>query len=94
MTDLWKEVNVVNLLLPLSIKIKFENKNLLNLDKLKNTFYKISIVDSYFLEEFDINNSYFKIYYYGNPKKLTTELLKFGYQLRNEQGHWELKAHE
>ena len=30
----------------------------------------------------------------GNPKKLTTELLKFGYQLRNEQGHWELKAHE
>ena len=93
-TDLWKEANVVNLLLPLSIKIKLENKNLLNLDKLKNALSSISIVDSYFLEEFDINNSYFKIYYYGNPKKLTTELLKFGYKLKNEQGHWELKINE
>jgi len=93
-TDLWKEANVVNLLLPLSIKIKFENKNLLNLDKLKNNLSSISIVDSYFLDEFDINNSYFKIYYYGNPKKLTTELLKFGYKLKNEQGHWELKINE
>ena len=26
------------------------------------------------------NNSFFKIYYYGNPKKLRSELLKFGYQ--------------
>ena len=93
-TDLWKEANVVNLLLPLSIKIKLENKNLLNLDKLKNALSSISIVDSYFLEEFDINNSYFKIYYYGNPKKLTTELLKFGYKLKNAQGHWELKINE
>ena len=47
-TDLWKEANVVNLLLPLSIKIKLENKNLLNLDKLKNALSSISIVDSYF----------------------------------------------
>jgi len=31
-----------------------------------------------------------KIYYYGNPKKLRAELLKFGYQLNNDQGHWEL----
>ena len=76
------------------IKIKLENKNLLNLDKLKNDLSSISIVDSYFLEEFDINNSYFKIYYYGNPKKLTTELLKFGYKLKNAQGHWELKINE
>ena len=44
----------------------------------------------YFLEEFNINYSFFKIYYYGNPKRLRTELLKFGYQLNNDQGHWGL----
>ena len=89
-TDLWKEENLINVLMPLSIKIKFQHTNLENLDKLRNTFYKISIIDSYTLEKFNINDSFFNIYYYGNPKKLRSELLKFGYQLTNEQGYWEV----
>ena len=89
-TDIWKEENVINLATPLSIRIKFHHINLQNLDKLKNTFYKISLINNYSLEEFDINNSLFEINYYGNPKRLRVELLKFGYQLKNDQGHWEL----
>ena len=89
-TDIWKNENVVDLSSPLLIRIKFQHKNLGDLDKLKNIFYKISIIDNYSLEEFNIKNSFFKIYYYGNPKKLRTELLKFGYQLNNDQGHWGL----
>ena len=93
-TDIWKEMNKVNLMLPLTIKIKFQHKNLIELDKLKNSFYNISIIDSHSLDEFDINNSFFKIYYYGNPKRLKTELLKFGYQLKNDKGYWELYTYE
>ena len=61
---------------------------------MKNTFYKISIINNYTLEKFNINNSFFKIYYYGNPKKLRTELLKFGYLLKNNQGFWEVYLNE
>ena len=89
-TDIWKKENVIDLSIPLLIRIKFQHTNLQDLDNLKNTFYKISIIDNYSLEEFNINNSFFKIYYYGNPKRLRTELLKFGYQLNNDQGHWGL----
>ena len=89
-TDLWKEENIINLLMPLSIRIKFQHTNLENLEKIRNTFNRINIVDNYILEEFNVNNSYFKIYYYGDPKKLKSELLKFGYQLTNEQGYWEV----
>ena len=89
-TDLWKETNIVNLFMPLSIRVKFQHINLSDLDQIKNTFYKISIIDNYSLEEFNINYSFFKIYYYGNPKRLRTELLKFGYQLNNDQGYWGL----
>jgi len=89
-TDIWKKENVINLSIPLLIRIKFQHTNLRDLDNLKNTFYKISIIDNYSLEEFNINYSFFKIYYYGNPKRLKTELLKFGYLLNNDQGHWEL----
>ena len=89
-TDIWKKENAINLSIPLLIRIKFQHTNLRDLDKLKNTLYKISIIDNYSLEEFSINNSFFKIYYYGNPKRLRTELLKFGYQLNNNQGHWGL----
>ena len=89
-TEIWKKENVIDLSSSLLIRIKFQHTNLQDLDKLKNIFYKISIIDNYSLEEFNINNSFFKIYYYGNPKRLRTELLKFGYQLNNDHGHWEL----
>ena len=93
-TDIWKEENLVNLLMPLSIKLKFQHTDIKDLDKLRNTFYKINIIDNYTLEEFNINNSFFKIYYYGNPKKLRSELLKFGYLLKNNQGFWQLYLDE
>ena len=93
-TDLWKEENLVNLLMPLSIGLKYQHSNLKNLDKLRNIFYKIGMIDSYTLEEFNTNNSFFKIYYYGNPKKLKSELLRFGYQLENVQGFWQLYLNE
>ena len=93
-TDLWKEENLINLLMPLSIKIKFQHANIKDLDKLRKNFYKISIIEDYTLEQFNINNSFFKIYYYGNPKKLRSELLKLGYQLRNDQGFWQLYLNE
>ena len=80
--------------MPLSIRVKFQYKNLQDLDKLKNTFYKINIIDDYSLEEFSINHAYFKLNYYGNPKRLKSELLKFDYQLKNIQGHWELYIDE
>ena len=92
--DIWKEENLINLLMPLSIKLEFKHSNLKNLNELRNTFYKISIIDNYTLEEFNINNSSFKIYYYGDPKKLRSELSKFGYQLKNDQGFWQLYLNE
>jgi hypothetical protein len=92
--DFWKEENLVNVLMPLSIQIKFDHSNLKNLNKLRDTLKKIGIINDYNLEEFNINNSTFKIYYYGDPKKLKNELLKFGYQLRNTQGSWQLYSDE
>jgi len=89
-SDLWKEENLINLLMPLSIKLKFQHKNMNNLADLRNTFKKIGIINNYTLEEFNTNNSYFKIYYYGDPKKLESELSKFGYRLENVQGFWQL----
>tara|TARA_B100000029_G_scaffold442780_1_gene461409 strand:- start:1280 stop:2308 length:1029 start_codon:yes stop_codon:yes gene_type:complete len=90
-TDLWKEENLVNLLMPLSIKLKFKHKNIRNFENVKKTFESIDIIDNYIIEEFNTNNSFFKIYYYGDPKKLELKLSKFGYNLINEQGTWQVK---
>ena len=88
--DIWKKENIINLSAPLSITVKFKYNNLEELEKLKNNFYKINIIDNYSLEKLNINESFFKIDYYGNPKKLKTELSKFNYQLKNDQGFWML----
>ena len=50
-TDLWKEENLVNLLMPLYINLKFKHKNLNELDDLKSILNKISIIDTYTLED-------------------------------------------
>jgi len=89
-TELWKEENLINFLMPLSIRLQYQHLNLKELDKLRNIFRKISIIENYTLEEFNINNSFFKLYYYGNPKRLKAELLKFGYKLKSDQGYWEI----
>ena len=93
-TDLWKEENLINLLMPLSLNFKFQHKNIKNFVELRNKLKKISIIDNYTLKEFNIENSIFKIYYYGSPKKLKSELFKLGYQLDNVQGSWEIYLNE
>ena len=92
--DLWKRENLINLLMPLSIQLKFNHKDMKNLDNLKEALDTISIINSYTLEEFNINNSFFKIYYYGDPKKFKSELLSLGYSLENIQGSWQLYLNE
>ena len=93
-TEIWKKENLVNILLPLSIKLNFEHKNLKSLDKLINNLENMGIINNYVLEEFNINNSLFKIYYYGDPKKLKLELLKMGYLLEDSRGVWQLYLNE
>ena len=93
-TDLWKEANLINLLMPLSINVKFKHKNLIELNKLKKTLHKVNIIDNFSLEKFSIDNSDFKIFYYGNPKRLKLELQSFGYNLNNDNGYWGLKLNE
>tara|TARA_B110000263_G_C15234463_1_gene476293 strand:+ start:82 stop:1164 length:1083 start_codon:yes stop_codon:yes gene_type:complete len=92
--DIWKESNIVNLLLPLSINFKFYHKSLSSLNDVKESLHKINIIDKFSLEEFSIKESNFKIYYYGNPKNLQKELFKLGYQLKNDKGYWELYLNE
>ena len=93
-TDLWKEENLINILMPLSIHVHYKHKNINNLDKLQNALTKISIINDFKLEKLSINSSLFKIYYYGNPKKLRSDLLKFGYLLSNDQGYWQIYLDE
>ncbi len=93
-TDFWKAENHINLLMPLSIQFKFNHSNLKELNRFRNIIYQINLIESYSLEEFNVKESSFKIYYYGNPKKLRSELLNLGYQLINEKGHWQLYINE
>ena len=87
-TDLWKSENIINIAAPLSIKVKYEYEHIEELSRLKNIFQEMNIIEKYSLEEFNINESYFKIYYYGNPKRLKIELSELGYYLKNEHGYW------
>ena len=80
--------------MPLSINVKFKHENLKDLDNLKNALDKVTIINNFDLAKFSINNSDFKIYYYGNPKNLKSELFYFGYNLKNDSGYWEITLND
>jgi hypothetical protein len=89
-TDIWKQQNLVNISIPLVINVNYNYKNLKDLDKLKSKLKKITIIDQFFIDELSIKDSFFKIYYYGNPKNLKTELFNQGYILSDSNGKWGL----
>ena len=89
-TDIWKKQNIIDLSMPLTIRTKFKYKKVGDLDNLKNIFHKISMIDKSTLEELNIKHAFFKIYYYGNPRKLKSELAKFKYLLNDDKGSWEI----
>ena len=66
-------------------------KTVQNINK---TSLRVVNLKNYKLEEFNTNSSFYKIYYYGNPKKLRLELLKFGFQLENVLGYWQIYLNE
>jgi len=80
--------------MPLSIKIKFNHKNLNDFNKFRDTLDNINIIDNYSLDEFSTNASSYNIYYYGNPKKLRVALSEVGYFLKNNQGYWQVYLYE
>tara|TARA_Y100000590_G_C15681984_1_gene1000163 strand:+ start:389 stop:1486 length:1098 start_codon:yes stop_codon:yes gene_type:complete len=92
--DMWKKANLINIPLPLSIQVKYNHNSAKELNNLEKTLNKIHVINKYTLEKFDINNAFFVINYYGDPKKLNDEFYRFNYKLIDNQGNWELKANE
>ena len=90
--DVWKHANLINLGLPLSIYVQFHYKNPQDLYSLEKILKQINIINSYQLEEFTADNSFFKINYYGDPKKLSDEFSDFDYKLINVEGYWEIRT--
>ena len=91
---MWKKANLINIPLPLSIQVKYNHNSAKELNNLEKTLNKIHVINKYTLEKFDINNAFFVINYYGDPKKLNDEFYRFNYKLIDNQGNWELKANE
>ena len=89
--DMWKKANLINIPLPLNIFVRFQYKNPKDLNNLENTLKKIHVINTFTLVKFDINNSFYKINYYGNPKKLSDEFHRFKYNLKDDKGYWELE---
>ena len=89
--DMWKKANLINIPLPLNISVKFNYKNLSDIDNLEEALKKIHVINSYSLEKFNIKNSFFKISYYGDPNKLKDQFLEFNYILKDIEGYWELQ---
>ena len=64
--------------------------NLGDLMSLEKALNKIHVINKHSLEKFDFKNSFYRINYSGDPKRLSDEFLRLNYLLKDNQTNWEL----
>ena len=92
--DNWKKINSVNLYEPVKLNFEFNHQNIQELEKLESVLKEINIITEYSILEHNNENTKFYIEYFGNPKRLSKELLNLDYELIDQQGTWLIKRNE
>ena len=92
--DNWKKINSINLYEPVKLNFKFNHQNIQELEKMESVLKEINIITEYSILEHNNENTKFYIEYFGNPKRLSKELLNLDYELIDQQGTWLIKRNE
>ena len=66
--DFWKENNLINSSIKLSLSIKIDNKNFDLTTEFEKTLDKIDLISSYSINKFNQNFIFYEIIFNGTPK--------------------------
>ena len=88
--DEWKKINLINKSIKLNIFLKLESKNINFINKIEKILGKIELIEKYYINSFDNENTIYSILSNSTPDKLIKEFEKFNIKVSIENNLWTL----
>ena len=89
--DFWKENNLINSSIKLSLTIQVDNKNLDLSSKFENTLNKIDLINSFSITRFNQNHIFYEIVFNGTPKNFINIMKNHNYSFDTQKKIWILE---
>ena len=89
--DFWKENNLINTSIKLSLIIQVDNKNLDQSSKFEKTLDQIDLINSYSINRFNQNHIFYEIVFNGTPKNFINIMKNQNYIFDTQKKIWILK---
>ena len=89
--DFWKENNLINSSIKLSLTIQVDNKNLDLSSKFENTLNKIDLINSFSIIRFNQNHIFYEIVFNGTPKNFINIMKNHNYSFDTQKKIWILE---
>ena len=89
--DFWKENNLINTSIKLSLIIQVDNRNLELSSKFEKTLEKIDLVNSFSINRFNQNYIFYEIIFNGTPKNFINIMKNENYIFNTQRKIWILE---
>jgi len=89
--DFWKDHNLINSSIKLSLLIKVDNKNFDLTTKFEKTLDKIDLISSYSISKFNQNFIFYEVIFNGTPKNFINIMNNQSYNFDTQNKTWILK---
>ena len=89
--DFWKDHNLINSSIKLSLSIKIDNKNFNLTTEFEKTLDKIDLISSYSIIKFDQNFIFYEVIFNGTPKNFINIMNNQNYNFDTQNKTWILK---
>ena len=89
--DYWKNLNKINTSIRLSLNIRVNNFENLNLYQFEKNLEKIDLIYKFNISKFDEDFTYYQIVFNGTPNDFLKTMKNFGYDFNTQSKIWILK---
>tara|TARA_Y100000996_G_C22493207_1_gene631114 strand:+ start:231 stop:1292 length:1062 start_codon:yes stop_codon:yes gene_type:complete len=89
--DLWKDQNLINTSIKLSLFIKVDNENLNKSLEFEDTLNNVDLISDYKINKFDKNHIYYEVVFNGTPKNFINIMSSKNYNFNIQKKIWVLK---
>jgi len=89
--DLWKENNIINTSIKLSLLIQIDNKNFILSSKFEEALDKIDLISGYSISQFNKDFIFYEVIFNGTPKNFINIMNDLDYNFDTQKKTWILK---
>ena len=89
--DFWKDQNLINTSIKLTLSIKLDNKDYNLTSEFEKTLNEVDLISNYFISKFDNDHIFYEIIFNGTTNKFINIMKSYNYIFDTQKKVWILK---